>query len=73
MSFRIHEVPVAINLHHLISHTVAKKAEEPTIVEAEFTVKVVEPEPVEEKGDSAPVPETVSNEEKVVYRIRRNK
>ena len=70
MSFRIHEVPVAVNLHHLVSHAVVKKAEEPVIVEAEFTVKVVEPAP--EKGDSAPVPETV-NEEKVVYRIRRNK
>ena len=71
MSFRIHEVPVAINLHHLVAHSVpVKKDEEPTIVDpvAEFTVKVVDA-PKDAPKDAA---ESAAQDE-VVYRIRRNR
>jgi hypothetical protein len=77
MSFRIHEAPAPINLHHLI---VKPKKDDPIIVEPEsavkpeFTVFVHDSkeEKAEPKENDSTIPDVIKKEE-VVMHIRRNK
>ena len=77
MSFRIHEAPAPINLHHLI---IKPKRVEPIIVEAETIVEAVKPEftvfvhdVIYEKSDPNPTIPDVIKKEEVVMHIRRNR
>jgi hypothetical protein len=77
MSFRIHEAPAPINLHHLI---VKHKKDDPIIVEPESSVKPEftvfvhdsKEEKAEPKESDSTIPDVIKKEE-VVMHIRRNK
>ena len=84
MSFRIHEAPAAVSLHHILINNTAKKEVRPSeqvVVEPSVQVvvepSIVEPEVKAEENKTHHVvmyePGPTEESKDVVLRIRRNK
>ncbi len=77
MSFRIHEAPAAVSLHHLLINNTAKKEEVKPSEQVVVEPSIVEPEVKAEENKTHHVvmyePGPTEESKDVVLRIRRNK